>query len=225
VRIFSKYEIRQDEDPSVDRDQWLTTNAVELKLSRDLTLLGRYAYGETTDGAVDESIFREQSVGFAYRPIASDWAQILVRYTEVRNLPTAAQAVVPRDDREDRVFSFQTVVDLHRRLTLTEKFAIRDRSLTPEAALFELKSRMKLWINRFNWHLGDLWDAAIEYRTLAMEEAGDSVSDGFLLEINRLFWNHLRVGVGYNFTEFSDNEFTANDYSAKGFFFRVQGKY
>jgi hypothetical protein len=58
-----------------------------------------------------------------------------------------------------------------------------------------------------------------------MDEGGDNVSDGFLFEVNRLFFKHLRVGVGYNFTEFTDNEFSANDYSAKGYFFRIQGKY
>ncbi len=139
------------------------------------------------------------------------------------NLPPNSQTLV-RDETTDEVFSFQTVVDLHRRLTLTEKFAVRDRVLSP-ALLAELKSSMRLWINRFNYHVSDKWDAAFEYRTLVMDEGGDNENDGFLLEVNRLFLNHLRVVVGYNFTDFTDNEFSANDYSAKGFFFRIQGKY
>ena len=58
-----------------------------------------------------------------------------------------------------------------------------------------------------------------------MKEAGDNSVDGFLLEVNRLILNHLRLGVGYNFTDFSDDALTANDYKVSGFFFRVQGKY
>ena len=85
--------------------------------------------------------------------------------------------------------------------------------------------RLKLWINRFNYHLNNKWDVALEYRVLSMSDAADTDTDGFLLEVNRLFFNHLRVGVGYNFTDFTDNEMSANDYSAKGFFFRIQGKY
>jgi hypothetical protein len=36
---------------------------------------------------------------------------------------------------------------------------------------------------------------------------------------------NFRVGAGYNFTDFSDDEFSQNDYSVKGWFFRVQGRY
>jgi len=41
-------------------------------------------------------------------------------------------------------------------------------------------------------------------------------------------WNvkkHFRVGAGYNFTDFSDDEFSPNDYSVRGWFVRVQGRY
>jgi len=31
--------------------------------------------------------------------------------------------------------------------------------------------------------------------------------------------------VGYNFTDFSDDEFSNNDYSVKGWFLRLQGTY
>jgi hypothetical protein len=33
------------------------------------------------------------------------------------------------------------------------------------------------------------------------------------------------LGVGFNFTDFSDNEFSDNDYSVYGWFLRVQGRY
>ncbi len=84
---------------------------------------------------------------------------------------------------------------------------------------------MELWINRFDFHLNDTWDAALEYRILSMDEAGDNESDGFLFEVNRLFLEHMRLGVGYNFTDFTDNVFAPNNYEASGFFFRIQGKY
>jgi hypothetical protein len=201
------------------------SNAFELKPVRDLTFMGRYNYGRTSESVtdLDQSIYREQSFGIAFRPIAFDWIQLLARYTSIQNLPPDSQTAL-RDQKTDTVYSLQTVVDLGGHLSLTEKVAVRDRRLDP-AALAELQSRMKLWINRFNYHLSDTWDAALEYRTLGLEEAGDNRSDGFLLEVNRLFFDHLRLGLGYNFTDFTDNELTANDYSAKGYFFRIQGKY
>ena len=143
---------------------------------------------------MDESIYDEQSVGFAYRPLNHDWVNALARYTKVRNLPPTSQVTV-QDDREDRVFAFQVAIDLNRHLTLTEKLAQRDRTLTPEL-LPELKSELRLWINRFDYHLNDKWDAALEYRSLAVEETADNSTDGFLLEVNRLLLGHLRLGVG-----------------------------
>jgi hypothetical protein len=224
-KISSKFEVRSDQSPTVDRDQWLTSNAIELKWTKDLTLLGRFSYGVTTDNSagVDESIFREQSFGVAFRPVKHDWLNLLTRYTEIRNLPPGSQ-IPAQEETTDTIFSLQTVVDLHRRLTLTEKFAVRDRQVD-QALLSDLKSRMKLWVNRFNYHLDESWDAALEYRQLQQEGAGENASDGFLFEVNRLFFGHLRVGVGYNFTDFTDNELSINDYSARGMFFRIQGKY
>jgi hypothetical protein len=232
-KIFSKFELRHEEAPSpgapappTDRDQWVASNAVELKLSRDFTFLGRLNYGVTRDkvAGLDESLFREESYGIAFRPIGYDWIQILARYTQVQNLPPAIQTAVVQDRKTDQVFSLQTVVDLHRRLSFTEKYAVRDRAID-QALLADLKSRMRLWINRFSYHLSDTWDAALEYRTLSMDQGADDSASGSLLEVNRLFFKHMRIGVGYNFTDFTDNEFSANDYSAKGYFFRIQGKY
>ncbi|MEE9230548.1 MAG: hypothetical protein V3U86_07560, partial [Acidobacteriota bacterium] len=224
-KVFSKLELRQDEGTGIDRDQWLTSNSFELKAGGGLTVGGRFNYGITEDNItqIDKSIFREQSFGFAFRPIHTDWINFMGRYTEVRNLPPDSQTLV-RDETIDKVYSFQTVVDLNRRLTLTEKYAVRDRTIDQQV-LGDLRSRMRLWINRFDFHLSDTWDAALEYRVKSLDEAGDNEADGFLLEINRLFMDHLRLGVGYNFTDFTDNEFSVNDYSANGVFFRIQGKY
>src|SRR3989475_12208793 len=100
-KIFSKFELRHDEAPSpglpappTDRDQWLASSALELKLSRDFTFLGRLNYGVTTDNVTgaDETLFREQSYGIAYRPVAYDWIHILARYTQIEKLPPASQS-------------------------------------------------------------------------------------------------------------------------------------
>ena len=48
---------------------------------------------------------------------------------------------------------------------------------------------------------------------------------GWLGEVSWKFQGHLRFGLGYNFTQFSDDEFPLDDYSASGWFFRLQGMY
>jgi len=51
------------------------------------------------------------------------------------------------------------------------------------------------------------------------------MSQGWLIEATWEVIRHFRVGAGYNFTDFSDNEFSPNDYSSQGWFIRVQGRY
>jgi hypothetical protein len=81
-----------------------------------------------------------------------------------------------------------------------------------------------LSLHRLNYHLLSQVDAALEYRVLWQMEAKDQ-RQGWLSELDWEPVNHLRLGVGFNFTDFSDNEFSDNNYSTYGWFLRVQGKY
>ena len=81
-----------------------------------------------------------------------------------------------------------------------------------------------LAVQRFNVTIWRPIDMGFEYRTLQQRQADDKKS-GWLGEV---MWNvkkHFRVGAGYNFTDFTDDEFSQNDYSTRGWFVRVQGRY
>jgi len=68
------------------------------------------------------------------------------------------------------------------------------------------------------------WDVGLEYRILKQFQAHDH-RQGFLIEVDREILDHLRIGAGINFTDFTDNEFSDNNYSTQRFFIRIQGKY
>ena len=57
---------------------------------------------------------------------------------------------------------------------------------------------------------------------LELTDAEDN-RNGILAAIYRHFGNHLKVGVGYNFTEFSD-DLTDLDFDSQGLFLNVIGK-
>jgi len=84
-----------------------------------------------------------------------------------------------------------------------------------------------LWINRLNFHIIGRLDAGVEYRYLRLfvPGQGDEFQHGALVEAG--YWVHhfVRLGAGYNFTRFSDNEFADQSRDASGFFFRVVGRY
>ena len=64
----------------------------------------------------------------------------------------------------------------------------------------------------------------LEYRVLGQHEARDR-RQGWLNELTWDLTRNMRVGGGYNFTDFSDSEFSKNDYSVRGWFIRAQGRY
>ena len=114
-------------------------------------------------------------------------------------------------------------VQLHRRIEWVGKQAFK-KKLTEPDGLLGIETNTSLSIQRFNFEIP--WDLSIgsEYRRLYQKEA-DDIRSGFLGE---LMWNrfdHLGLGLGYNFTDFSSDLRFDSDYSESGWFLRIQGKY
>ena len=76
---------------------------------------------------------------------------------------------------------------------------------------------------RGRYHLIRRWDGMLEYRWLEVEES-NSTRSGLLAVIDRHFGEHFKMGLGYNFTDFSD-DLTDLDYDHKGWFLNLIGKY
>jgi hypothetical protein len=128
------------------------------------------------------------------------------------------------------VASIVAVIDLPWRLQLVEKAAykrvVEDMDLLANETLSTTMHTI-LWINRLNLHITKRLDAGAEYRfmRLFMENEGDQIRHGALVELGYWVHDYVRLGAGYNFSSFSDNEFVDQDRDASGAFFRVVGRY
>jgi hypothetical protein len=67
------------------------------------------------------------------------------------------------------------------------------------------------------------WDALIEERLLDLPDANDKRS-GLLAAIYRQVGSNIKAGVGYNFTDFSD-DLTDLSYKSQGVFINVVGEF
>ena len=76
-----------------------------------------------------------------------------------------------------------------------------------------------LLIGRADIHITHEWDALFEGRYLSNSAAGDS-RGGILLGVYRHINENIRFGVGYNFTDFSD-DITDLSYDSHGWFINV----
>ncbi|UCG77273.1 MAG: hypothetical protein JSV21_06665, partial [Nitrospirota bacterium] len=224
IKASSRDEIRIEEG-AADRVQYLSSNALEIKMTPDFTLLGKYKYSLTVDKSTDttEAEFDEKSIGLAYRPVATDRINALARYTHISDRrPMSLTGIAAQVSSMD-VGSIEWAIDVTKYLEWVEKGAMRVK--TEETAGWSpVTTHTYLLINRLNVNFWKDFDVGLEYRMLTQEEADDQRT-GWLTEVMWEAMKHVRLGLGYNFTDFSDNEFSDNDYSVHGWFIRMQAKY
>ncbi len=220
----TKNEFRRDRGDQ-ELLQYLSNFLIEQKLNPDYSLLFKYQLSQTKNKELDtiEADLNEHSLGLAYRPVASDRLNLLARYTGISDKRPLNLGQFESQETQTDIFSIEWSYDLTRRLEWVDKLAIK-RKTAQSGGHAPFTSHTGLSIHRLNYQVGEAWDVGAEYRILAQREA-DNRRKGWLTEVMWRANKHTRLGVGYNFTNFSDNEYSDNNYSVKGAFVRLQGMY
>jgi hypothetical protein len=205
--------------------QFATFNYGEVKLRPGFTFLGEYRQSKSEDilQPGQSTSFQEASLGFAIRPVEHDRWNVLFKLSSLDSDATPAQIDPRYDDSTADLISTDWSVQLHQRIEWVGKQAFK-RKLTELDGLSAIETNTSLSIQRLNFDIPRNFSLGAEYRRLDQKEAND-VRTGWLGE---LMWNafeHLGVGLGYNFTDFSSDLRFDSDYSEYGWFLRVQGKY
>ncbi len=234
LKITSALEYRNDdvEQPDADsnkRTSWLFKNNLKYQLSQDMRLLGKfnYAVSDSSQGDYSDSDYTEAVMGWAYRPVYHDRLNALLKYTYFYNVPPAGQVngtnTASNFVQRSHIGSLDVMYDLTSRWTVGGKYAYRrgEVALDREDKDF-FDSDAHLYVLRADWHFIDRWDAMAELRRLDLPDAEDSRS-GVLVAIYRHLGNHIKVGIGYNFSDFSD-DLTQLDYEHQGLFINLIGK-
>jgi hypothetical protein len=78
-----------------------------------------------------------------------------------------------------------------------------------------------LYILRTDLRFRKFWEASVEGRMLHLPDLEERRA-GSLITIYRYFGEHFKVGLGYNFTDFSD-DLTDLGYDHHGLFFNLVG--
>ncbi|MBV1920566.1 MAG: hypothetical protein KUG73_07770, partial [Pseudomonadales bacterium] len=225
-------EYRDDKSDAEDRSVWLVRNNYSSQVSQDWRAIIHLdaAISESNLGDAFDADFAEGSLGYAYRPVGSDWLNALVKYTYLYDLAPDEQFSTTDVSTVDyaqrsQVIAGDVTVDLSPRWSLGGKYAYRLGELRPSrddsADWFESKG--ELFILRADWHIVHAWDVTLEWRQRNEISANDS-RDGWLVAGYRHFGKHFKAGVGYNFSNFSD-DLTDLDYEAGGWFLNAVGKY
>ncbi len=230
LRARTYWEFRRDPDAR-SLGQIVTRNSVQYQINRDLSFLSYFNYGNThlyNPGDVPAA-FVELNTGFAYRPVGLDHFNMLTKYTYLKNLGDDVQYDngyyngVQFDDLA-HIFSIDALYDINRWFGVAQKLAFKRAQLYISTG-DEVATHNFLTVSRINFHVTRKWDVAAEYRLLWQSSALGTMRHGMLVEVDREIYEYVRLGVGYNFTDFSDDLRHANDYQNNGPFVRMTGKF
>jgi predicted porin len=165
-------------------------------------------------------------LGYALRPVSNDRLNAVAKYTYFYNLPTTGQVggqnVASEFVQKSHIAAVDVTYDVTTKLTLGAKYAYRlgQISLDRENPEF-FDNNANLYIIRGDYRFRENWEVLVEGRLLDMPDLNESRA-GALAAVSRYFGDHLKLGLGYNFTDFSD-DLTDLSFDNKGVFLNVTG--
>ncbi|MEM7503434.1 MAG: hypothetical protein AAF417_15385 [Pseudomonadota bacterium] len=165
-------------------------------------------------------------IGYAHRPVDNDRLNTLVKYTYFYNMPTTAQAgaqnVAAEFVQKSHIASFDVSYDITNDFTLGGKYGYRLSSVSLDRENPDyFDNNASLYVIRGDYRFREHWEVLVEARLLDMPDLNESRS-GALAAVSRYVGDHLKIGLGYNFSDFSD-DLTDLSYDHSGVFLNLTG--
>lgn len=220
----SKLEFRRDSGAE-RREQWVTTHRLLYKIDEDWRIAARANYADTDDllKPAAGAKLAEANLGFAWRPHDSTRWAAFGRYTYLYDLASSGQIGGAEYDQRSQVLALEGIAQIDERWELAGKLASRrgDYRLGRGAGTW-LDSRADFAALQLRYRLIREWDGLAEYRWLHVRDGG--LRQGVLVGVDRELGENFRVGIGFNFTDFSD-DLTDLRYDNRGWFLNLAGYY
>lgn len=232
INFRLKGEVRFEDSNNIglDRDTYLFSGFYSHKQNEDWRFLANIDAVVSQSNQADflDGDYIEASIGYAYRPVDNDKLNALFKYNYLFDLPGPDQITVTGNDlgpaQRSHILSADFIYDINQTWSIGAKYGFRfgEVSATRSADNFT-KSSAHLGVLRLDWHIVNNWDLLLEGRVLHTPEI--STTDfGFVAAGYRHINDNFKVGVGYNFANFSDDltDLTRDD---EGVFVNLVGKF
>ncbi len=233
LQLLSGIEYRNDDVEQLDlsrneRQTWLFRNSLKYQMGPSGRITGKlnHSESESTLGTFYDGGFTEAVLGYAYRPVNNDRLNTVIKYTYFYNVPTTDQVTLQNIAAEfiqkSHIAAADVTYDVTPRFSIGGKYAYRlgQISLDREDPTF-FDNNAHLYVLRGDYRFRDNWEFLAEVRLLDMPDLNESRS-GFLTTVSRYLGDNVKVGLGYNFTDFSDN-LTDLSFDHQGVFLNVTG--
>jgi len=234
LRLASNLEARFEDDVQAgtdrDRTTWLMRNTASIEANEDWEFLGRFNFATSESDQSDflDAEYMEGVLGAAYRPVDNDRFNALVKYTYFEDLSPAQQISSGGEQalarQKSQILSVDGVYDLTKKLSIGGKYGFRSGEVELDRNSDDfVKSDAHLGVVRLDYHVVKKWDILAEGRVLTSSLADDEKL-GALVGLYRHIGDHAKIGVGYNFSDFSD-DLTDFDSDSEGVFLNLVGKF
>jgi flagellar motor protein MotB len=233
IQFSSAIEYRLDDTEQLDtsvteRTAWLYRNNFKYQITPDWRVVGKLNHSESESSLGDfyDGGYTEAVIGYAYRPVRHDRLSALAKYTYFYNVPTTDQVGLQDTAVEFIQKSYVAALDLTYDLTanwsIGGKYAHRQGQVSLDRENREFfDNSAHLVVLRADWRFLKGWEALAEARMLDLPDVNQS-RGGALVAVYRYFGEHVKVGAGYNFTDFSD-DLTDLSYDHQGAFINLIG--
>src|SRR6266705_2557638 len=233
MQFSSGIEYRRDNAEQLDqthteRTMWLLRNNFKFQLTPDWRMLGKldHSVSDSSLGGFYGGGYTEAVVGYAYRPVRHDRLSALAKYTYFYNVPTTDQVTMQNTAVEfiqkSHIAALDLSYDVTANWTVGGKYAYRlGQASLDRTQLNFFANDAHLAVLRLDRRFRKNWDSMAEVRMLNLPDIRQR-RRGALAGIDRCIGNNLKVGVGYNFTNFSD-DLTDLRYNHKGVFVNLIG--
>jgi hypothetical protein len=210
-----------------DRTSYLIRNNLKYEITPSWRVIGKMNYSASNSslGSVYDGGYTEGVLGWAYRPVDNDRLNVLAKYTFFYNVPAVDQltpnnvSTSPSTQflQKSHIASIDVTYDLLTDLTVGAKYAYRlgEASLDRQNPQF-FQNNAHLYVLQTSYKFLHSWEATAEYRLLDLPDISDR-RGGATIGVYRYIGDHTKLGVGYNFSDFSD-DLTDLSFSSHGFF-------
>ncbi|MDE1467100.1 hypothetical protein [Aurantiacibacter sp. D1-12] len=233
VRAGTALEVRHEDGVAVgggDQTVWLLRSNFSYAVNPDWRFVSQFniARADTEGTSIRAAEFTEAIAGFAYRPIDNDRVNGIVRFQYFEDLGPVGQitgsGAVESPKQESLIFSADFNFDLSDRLTLGTRYGYRNGrvSLGRDSDEF-VSSDAHLAVVRLDYNVIREWDVMAEGRALWVTQA-DDLRLGALGGVYRHIGDTVKVGVGYSWSDFSD-DLTDQSYTSHGPFLNILGRF
>jgi len=220
--------VEQPDLAHTERTTWLFRNSFKFQVTPSSRIIGKanHSFSDSSLGDFYNGGYTELVAGYAFRPVEFDRLHTLLKYTFFENMPATDQVTnqnVPAQFlQRSHVAAVDATYDLNKYFSLGGKYAFRKSEVSLDRVNpHYFANDAHLYILRGDYRFLKNWEGTVEGRMLDLTDLNER-KIGSLFTIYRYLGDNLKVGVGYNFTDFSD-DLTDLSYDHQGVFFNLVG--